>query len=304
MPFRTQALVKSGFDWNSVYPTEQGEMKTSLNFNFNLADIQFFLQKQSDDFKKETAELIDLDTYMYGVYLKHSGKPSSDEGTPTPEPTPDGQPKTKADYQKAITGLKIILKKATGERKAQLEKAMKGLTLLMKRAKMEKGGTIESLIPAIEADGEFIQDYPVDESQTNSNAGDAVVYWFDNGAYEIITWNERAENHKAGDKEISKVDVSPDGEVLADGGKILSADELNKILKKYKRRENNNYHSENVVLLAEHFGDADDLAEAKRILKAHLASTEGIPFEEYEKRIVLSRKLYPRMLNALSKSRT
>jgi hypothetical protein len=54
---------------------------------------------------------------------------------------------------------------------------------------------------------------------------------------------------------------------MAKGG--MTKDELEEIEKEYLDNEDNNYHSENVVLLAKHFGNEADLKEAKRILELH-----------------------------------
>jgi len=53
--------------------------------------------------------------------------------------------------------------------------------------------------------GEFLYDYPIDESQTNSNAGDAEVFEYEGKKYEIITWNDRAIEHEEGEKEIAEL---------------------------------------------------------------------------------------------------
>lgn len=53
---------------------------------------------------------------------------------------------------------------------------------------------------------------------------------------------------------------------LADGGTTKS---LASIKRKYLKNEDENAHSENVVLLAKHFGDAEDLKLAKQILAKH-----------------------------------
>ena len=49
------------------------------------------------------------------------------------------------------------------------------------------------------------ESYPCDESQTVSNAGDVEIYELNSIKYEIITWNEEAEEHKNGEKEISEI---------------------------------------------------------------------------------------------------
>ena len=57
-----------------------------------------------------------------------------------------------------------------------------------------------------------------------------------------------------------------DGRMMAKGGNVINIKEIEK---EYKENENNNLHSENVVLLAENFGTKEELSEAKDILKQH-----------------------------------
>ena len=61
------------------------------------------------------------------------------------------------------------------------------------------------MILEIEESAEKIASYPVDESQKISNAGDAIAYEYDGKQYEIITWNERAEEHQTGEKTITEI---------------------------------------------------------------------------------------------------
>ena len=61
------------------------------------------------------------------------------------------------------------------------------------------------LIEEIEELGDLIDEYPVDESQTNSNAGDAKVYAYLGEEYEITTWNDRANRHDEDEQEIAKL---------------------------------------------------------------------------------------------------
>lgn len=84
--FKTQELAKN-FDWNAIYPTEQSEMQSALNYNFNLQDIQNFLKKESKNFTNLTPELYDLDRYLYSIYYKSI---KTDE--PTPPPAPESTP--------------------------------------------------------------------------------------------------------------------------------------------------------------------------------------------------------------------
>ena len=73
-------------------------------------------------------------------------------------------------------------------------------------------------------------------------------------------------------------------------GGTLNKVDLSAIKKKYEENEDENSHSENVVLLAKHFGSAEDLKEAKRILTLH--NKEGhLTSENGKKRRELSQKL-------------
>lgn len=52
----------------------------------------------------------------------------------------------------------------------------------------------------IPEDVEILEEYPVDESQTVSNAGDAVLFKNpQDDLYECVIWNERALDHQAGE---------------------------------------------------------------------------------------------------------
>ena len=77
---------------------------------------------------------------------------------------------------------------------------------------------------------------------------------------------------------------------LADGGTITT-DQLKKIQRKFDLNEDKNYHSENVVLLADAFGSEQDKMEAKRILALH--KKEGsLSSENGKKRRELETKLF------------
>ena len=74
-----------------------------------------------------------------------------------------------------------------------------------------------------------------------------------------------------------------DGRIMAKGGNVISIKEIEK---EYYENEDNNLHSENVVLLAENFGTEEELSEAKSILKQH--EEEGsLSTELYNRRSVL-----------------
>lgn len=73
---------------------------------------------------------------------------------------------------------------------------------------------------------------------------------------------------------------------------------LGDISKKYDENEDKNYHTENVVLLATHFGTANELRDAKTIKAKHDAIGH-LPFNLYEERNELGDKLYERMIEQI-----
>jgi hypothetical protein len=80
------------------------------------------------------------------------------------------------------------------------------------------------------------------------------------------------------------------GEHYKDGGIMLDKD-FTAIEKEYKENEDNNAHSENVVLLAENFGTEEEKAEAKEILEKH--NEEGsLSSQLRNRRSVLEEKLW------------
>lgn len=87
---------------------------------------------------------------------------------------------------------------------------------------------------------------------------------------------------------------SDDFEQYAKGGSLSS------IKEEYEENEDNNAHSENVVLLAKHFGTKEDLVEAKRILALH--EKEGhLTSENGKKRQELHLKLIEKARTAMDK---
>jgi hypothetical protein len=85
-----------------------------------------------------------------------------------------------------------------------------------------KGGKFtQKLIDEVRENGEFMDSYMIDESQTVSNAGEEESYMYKGKNYLITTWNERAENHKDGEETIEVVDFEmAKGGMMAKGGKI------------------------------------------------------------------------------------
>jgi hypothetical protein len=87
---------------------------------------------------------------------------------------------------------------------------------------------------------------------------------------------------------------------LEKGGYMAGGGDLSSIKKKYEENEDSNAHSENVVLLAKHFGTKEELAEAKKILALH--EKEGhLSSENGKKRQALHLKLIEKASKEMSK---
>jgi hypothetical protein len=89
-------------------------------------------------------------------------------------------------------------------------------------------------------------------------------------------------------------------EVFEEGGEMAKGGSLDSIKRKYEQNEDENAHSENVVLLAKHFGDVNDLKEAKEILAKH--NKEGhLSRENGKKRQDLNLKLIAKARKEMNK---
>lgn len=100
-------------------------------------------------------------------------------------------------------------------------------------------------------------------------------------------------------KEIVNYAKSGKGYKMADGGMMAKGGKLDiaKIREEYEENEDNNAHSENVVLLAKHFGSEQDLRDAKTILAKHEA-IGSLPSYLMKERDDLSIKLFKKMVEA------
>ena len=65
--------------------------------------------------------------------------------------------------------------------------------------------SLMSLIPFIEDDGEEIKRETIDEANGNKNAGVAITYKYEGSQFEIVTWLDNAEEHKAGTQAIHEI---------------------------------------------------------------------------------------------------
>jgi len=109
------------------------------------------------------------------------------------------------------------------------------------------------------------------------------------------TYYEYRENRTDRKQPPRKYPRLEDGGMMAKGGMTYS-----KIKSQYLENEDENAHSENVVLLAKHFGTESELKEAKRILQLH--DKEGfLSTENGKKRQELHLKLIAKARKEMSK---
>lgn len=72
--------------------------------------------------------------------------------------------------------------------------------------------------------------------------------------------------------------------------------QVQKITNKFNKNENDNFHSENAVLLAKNFGTDEDLANAERILREH-HRIGHMTQELLTERDAIYLKLYPKLVS-------
>lgn len=110
--YQTQELIKSGFDFSSVFPDKQKSLTEMSGFDFTLSDIVQYLEKESKNFKEHSALLDDVDrTILIAVdaWKKESGQ-AEPEPMPTPEPAASPEEKKKK-MQSRVNLLKVMQKK-------------------------------------------------------------------------------------------------------------------------------------------------------------------------------------------------
>lgn len=73
-------------------------------------------------------------------------------------------------------------------------------------AEFRDGGSMENIIDEVRENGEFMDSYIIDESQTVSNAGEQESWLYNGKNYIITVWNHRAVEHQDGEQEIEIVE--------------------------------------------------------------------------------------------------
>ena len=109
---------------------------------------------------------------------------------------------------------------------------------------------------------------------------------------QVYMVNPKATNVLNRRKKIATV-VYEDGGMMAKGGKLSKKS----FFKQYEENEDQNMHSENVVLLAKNYGTESDIRDAKTILAKH-ESIGNLPASLREERDALHKKLYDKFLQS------
>ena len=100
--YQTQGLLDKGVNFATIYPEKQGVVKEMTGFDFDLATIVNFLQKETDNFTIVLPLALEIDKNIVSIYNKYQvsqGKkaepvpaPPKVEPIPTPEPPKDERP--------------------------------------------------------------------------------------------------------------------------------------------------------------------------------------------------------------------
>lgn len=112
----------------------------------------------------------------------------------------------------------------------------------------------------------------------------------------IREWNKLTEEEKR--QIIVDLEKDWDRNKYKQGGSINAKS----IFKEYEENENDNYHAENILLLANNFGTEEDVETAKEILKQRDkqgSTSEAMNKKSYE----LNKRLYPKLIDALNSNK-
>ena len=100
--YATETFIKEGVDFSAVFPSRQDTLK-SMNYDFGLLEISNFIRIQSDNFKLEKPELIDMDAQVSMIVERFKeeegiGVPKAKKmRQPKPEPAPAPAPAPEED---------------------------------------------------------------------------------------------------------------------------------------------------------------------------------------------------------------
>jgi hypothetical protein len=101
--YATETFYKEGIDFSAVFPSRQDTLR-SANYDFGLLEISEFIRIESDNFKVEKPELLDMDSQLemivsrykeeegIGVAKGRKMRQPKPEPAPVPEPMPEPEP--------------------------------------------------------------------------------------------------------------------------------------------------------------------------------------------------------------------
>jgi hypothetical protein len=140
--YKLQELLNNGFDFNTVFPEKQENLKKFGNYNFGLQEIALLIQKQTDNFKLNIDVAIDIDSAMFRTYQKWQEQNAPELPEPAPElPEPTPAPLTKEAMLAIIDGIELLLELETDEKKIKKYK-LRIKILKEELSQMQEGGEI------------------------------------------------------------------------------------------------------------------------------------------------------------------
>lgn len=110
--YATETFIKEGVDFSAVFPPRQDTLK-SMNYDFGLLEISNFIRIQSDNFKLEKPELIDMDAQLSMIVERFKeeegiGVPKAKKmRQPKPELKPEPAPEPAPEEDEEISAEKI-----------------------------------------------------------------------------------------------------------------------------------------------------------------------------------------------------
>lgn len=114
--YATETFYKEGIDFSAVFPSRQDTLR-SANYDFGLLEISEFIRIESDNFKVEKPELLDMDSQLEMIvsrYKEEQGigagkgrKMRQPEPEPAPIPEPEPMPEPEPQEDEEITAEEI-----------------------------------------------------------------------------------------------------------------------------------------------------------------------------------------------------
>jgi hypothetical protein len=112
--YATETFYKEGIDFSAVFPSRQDTLR-SANYDFGLLQISEFIRIESDNFKVEKPELLDMDSQLEMIvsrYKEEEGIGAAKgrkmrQAKPEPAPVPEPMPEPELQEGEEITAEEI-----------------------------------------------------------------------------------------------------------------------------------------------------------------------------------------------------